>query len=284
METPLEKQVRELTEKKATLENDLVALGNAANTSQLRKETLEKEIEGLTADIAALIKQKEDAEKGAADSVKTLKGVREKVAAEIAALNKSVTDKESEKKVVEHNLAEINAAITVATNARITTEELLAKAQAAHKAFMTHAESEKTRITGELKQLDDTAKAQVVVIESQTALQTSLDEQNSIKSNELAGIEDNIEIATKRLATVTTDVATAEREHAQKLAAMAEEFETISSETAAKTKKAKDELEAVEADLEHKKANAIAMVTREEQLDAKEAYLKERYLKANVPW
>ncbi len=284
METLLEKQVRELTEKKTTLENDIVALGNAANTSQLRKETLEKEIESLTAEITALVKQKEDAEKSAADSVKTLKGVREKVAAEIAALNKSVTDKESEKKVVEHNLAEINAAIIVATSARITTEELLAKAQAAHKAFMTHAESEKTRITGELKQLDDTAKAQVVVIESQTALQTSLDEQISTKSNELAGIEDNIEIADKRLATVTTDVATAEREHAQKLAAMAEEFETVSSETAAKTKKAKDELEAVEADLEHKKTNAIAMVTREEQLDAKEAYLKERFLKAGVPW
>lgn len=284
MKTPEETKNETLVAQNASLEENIGKLSNVENTYKLKAEEGEQKLAAIDKEIAEKQEEKTAAEKGAEQSVATLKIVRENVDKEISALNQSVVDKTTEKKKLDSEVVEINGIITVATSARITTEELLAKAQADHKAFMTHAESEKARITDELKQLDDTAKAQVVVIQSQSTTQTFLDEQILTKKGELAVVEDNIEIANERYATVTTDVTKAERDHAEKLAAMVEESNTVSSEIAAATTKAKEELVVVEADLETKRAQAIMISTRGEQLDQKELYLKDKFQKAGIPW
>jgi len=277
MEKTIETQILELADKKVEIEAEISRLSSSANTHKLNVENLEKEIERLNAVILDLQKQKEDAEKSASDSVTTLKSVREKVAAEIAALNKSVTDKEEEKKKLEGEIAELNAAITVATQAQLTVEGSLAKAQADYAAFTKHADSEKTRIMGELKELDDAAKAQVVVIESQTAVQTTLDEQISSKREVVAELDTDIESKTKRAATVTVELQTLEETHKNRMKVTGEEFKTFMDETEAAKKKASESLALVEASLKDNEAKAVAQATRHEELEQRENFLKERY-------
>lgn len=284
MEKTIETQILELADKKVEIEAEISRLSSSANTHKLNVENLEKEIERLNAVILDLQKQKEDAEKSASDSVTTLKSVREKVATEIAALNKSVTDKESEKKTLEGEIAELNAAITVATQAQLTVEGSLAKAQADYTAFTKHADSEKTRIMGELKELDDAAKAQVVVIESQTAVQTTLDEQISSKREVVAELDTDIESKTKRAATVTVELQTLEENHKNRMKVTGEEFKTFMDETEAAKKKASESLALVEASLKDNEAKAVAQATRHEELEQRENFLKERYQRAGIAW
>lgn len=284
MEKTIETQILELADKKVEIEGEISLLSSSANSHKLTVETLEKEINGLNARIAELQKVKQDAEKSASDSVATLKSVRDKVATEIAALNKSVTDKESEKKTLEGEIAELNAAITVATQAQLTVEGSLAKAQADHAAFTKHADSEKTRIMGELKELDDAAKAQVVVIESQTAVQTTLDEQISTKREVVAELDTDIESKTKRAATVTTELQTLETKHANRMKVTGEEFKTFMDETEAAKKKASESLALVEASLKENEAKAVAQATRHDELEQRENFLKERYQRAGIAW
>lgn len=186
MKSPEEIKNEELVAANKSLEESISKLSNVENTYKLKAEEGQREVAAIDKTIAEKQEEKLAAEKGAEQSVATLKIVRENVDKEISALNQSVVDKTTEKKKLDADLAEINGVITVATQARVTTEGLLTKAQAEHRLFMAHAENEKARILAELKQLDETAKAQVVVIESQTALQTSLDTQNAAKSKELA--------------------------------------------------------------------------------------------------
>ena len=268
----------------AALEENIGKLSNVENTYKLKVETVEREV--------ATIEETKKQKLGELSAVETdLKNALESAGKQKKSALDSATDAtekvtalEAQKKTLEGEIAEINAALVVATQAKIVTEESLSKAQEAHKAFMVHAESEKTRILGELKELDDAAKAQVVVIEAQSATQTSLDEQISSKRGVVTQLDTDIETKTERVSTVTTELRNLEVTHKNRMKATGEEFDTFMTETDAAKKKAAAELEVVEADLEAKNAKAVEWVGREEEMSQREQFLKERYKKAGIAW
>lgn len=282
--TPEEIKNEELVAKNAALEENIGKLSNVENTYKLKVEEVEREI--------ATIEKTKKQKLGELSAVETdLKNALESAAKQkksaidgAVEVTEKVTALEAQKKTLENEIAEINAALIVATQAKTVTEESLAKAQEAHKTFMVHAESEKTRIKDELKQLDDAAKAQVVVIEAQSATQIALDAEISTKKGVVSQLDTDIETKTERVSTVTTELQNLEETHKNRMKATGEEFKTFMDETEAAKKKAAEELAIVEADLEAKNAKAVEWVGREEEMNQREQFLKERYKKAGIAW
>lgn len=282
--TPEQLKKEELVADIANLEREIGTLSNSKNTHQLNLQaiegevaTAEKERDAKLAELAVVENDLEITQISAADSKKTLM-------LEVDQLRFRVTDLESIKSRLEKDLETVEVRINE-TRALLTTErQALEVVMAEHEAFMAHAVSEKTRILAELKGLDETAKEQVVVIQSQTATQTSLDEQILTKKGELSVLEDNIESATERHATVTVELQTLEETHANCMKTTGDEFKTFMHETEAAKTVASEALEVVESDLEKKNALAVSWVAREEELNQREQFMKDRYAKAGIDW
>lgn len=266
------------------LETKIGNLSNVENTHKLNIENLEGEIATLESTKEQKLGELSAVETDLANTIESAGTQKKHSLKEATEATEKVTELQATKKRLEDELGEINAAITVATQAQIVTEGSLAKAQEAHKAFMAHADGEKARILSELKQLDETAKAQVVVIEQQTALQTTLDASISTKQGELTQIESSIESAQNRHATVTTELQMLEDTHAERMKVTGEEFKTFIDETEKAKVVATEELKKVEDELTAKQSQAVAWVAREEELKQREQFIKERYAKAGIAW
>ena len=267
--TPEELKKEELVADIARLEGEIGTLSNSKNTHQLNLETIEgevataeKERDAKLAELSMVEKDLEVAQISAANSKKDLM-------LEVDQLRFRVTD-----------LVRINEGCALLKVEREALEVVMAE----HEAFIAHAVSEKTRILAELKGLDDTAKAQAEVIVMQTTVQTSLDEQISSKRGVVEQLDTDIETKTERSATVTTELQNLEETHKNRMKATGEKFETFMTETDGAKKKAAEELAVVEADLETKNAQAVAWVGREEEMNQREQFLKERYKKAGITW
>lgn len=282
--TPEEIKRDELVAEITQLETKIESLSNVENTHKLNIETLEGEIATLESTKEQKLGELSAIETDLANAIESAGTQKKTALKEAGEATEQVTELQATKKRLEDEVGEINAAITVATKAQLVTEESLAKAQDAHKAFVAHADSEKARILGELKHLDETAKAQVVVIEQQTALQTTLDEQNSTKQGQLQQLDTDIESKTEALATVTTELQTLEDTHAERMKTTGEEFKTFLDETEKAKAVAAEELKKVEDELSAKQSQAVAWVAREEELNQREQFIKERYAKAGIAW
>ena len=284
-------EVEKIAERKEELQGEVSALGKTI--AQLENLANDKKlvIEGLEFDIDALVSQKtikelelKEAESEAEKAQTLMRDAKTTSSATIVALGEEVGEYQAKIVFLKEELENTKISMQRVMDAIANEYATLEKVKAEHTAFIEKATAEKADLTIKVAELHTEHGTYSTRVAEKKAEVEVAEAKVSEVEKKLIDVNSELEAAYIEKERINTANMDAEKAHNESMMELAQTLDTEITTNRERITAVKEELAVVEKDLESKNAQAIAHVGRTQELDQREAYLKDKYKRAGIQW